>query len=100
LSLVGNAHSRTLMRSIVGIALVLVGLGLVSCQLDGRLVAARRTTPDAAWVRTIDGWERTGNWTPVDSRRPPLHPLVVASGQLLLSVFALAAFAGNSARRF
>jgi hypothetical protein len=87
------------MRSIVGIALVLFGLGLVSCQLDGQMVAARRTISDAAWVRTIDGWERTGNWAPVDSRRPPLHPLVVASGQVLLSVFALAAFAGNSAGR-
>jgi hypothetical protein len=87
------------MRSIVGIGLMLLGLGLVSCQLDSRLVAARRTTAETTWVRTIDGWERAGNWSPVDSRPPALHPLVVASGQTLLSLFALVAFAGQGRPR-
>ena len=84
------------MRSIIGILLLLVGLGLVSCQFDGTTAGTRlAATSQADWVRTVDGWERAGSWEPMVSHRPRLHPVVVASGQVLAAVLALVAFAGE-----
>jgi hypothetical protein len=87
------------MRSIVGILLLLVGFGLVSCQLEGTSAGTRgATTTKTDWVRTVDGWERAGNWEPLVSHRPQLHPLVVGSGQVLAALLSLAAFAGQPNR--
>lgn len=80
-------------RLVIGIVLLLTGVGMWSCQVDtstGDTQAAARAAP---WVRTVDGWERAGSWLAEAPSSPPrLHPLVVASGQLLLSLLALAAF--------
>jgi hypothetical protein len=85
------------MRSILAIVLVLAGIGIVSCRLDG--VSAGSDAPgEVAWVRTADGWERSGNWLPAASAAPRLHPLMVASGQALGSALALAAFATKARR--
>lgn len=85
------------MRSILGIVLLLVGVGLVSCRIDGH--AARALVPETPdnWVRTTDGWERASNWTPSLAAPPAVHPLVIAAGQLLLSLLALAAAAPPNA---
>jgi len=89
------------MRSILGILLLLAGAGLVSCRIDGP--AARALPPhDDNWVRTADGWEQSGNWTPSLAAPPAVHPLVIAAGQLLVSMLALAAAtppAANSLKR-
>ncbi len=52
-------------------------------------VAARRT----AWVRTVDGWESSGvlQRKPRGQAAPSLHPVLVASFQLGVSLFALLA---------
>jgi hypothetical protein len=80
------------MRLILGITLLLLGIGLWSCQIDGLAGGSPGATIDAPWVRTADGWERAGSWHAQPPARPRLHPLVVASGQLLLSLLALTYF--------
>jgi hypothetical protein len=78
------------MRSILLIVLLVAGAGLVSCRIYGR--AARTAATEAAdnWVRTTDGWERVSNWTPSLAAPPAVHPVVIAAGQLLFSLLALA----------
>lgn len=87
------------MRSLLGIVLLLAGVGLVSCRIDSR--ATRADAPSAAddWVRTADGWERSSNWTPSLAAPPAVHPLVIAAGQLLFSLLALAAAPPDAASR-
>jgi hypothetical protein len=71
---------------------MLLGLGIWLCRSD--LLAADMPLPQpASWVRTVDGWERAGAWNDVPSSPPSLHPLVVAAGQALLSLLALAIWA-------
>jgi hypothetical protein len=79
-------------RAIFGISCLLLGLGMLSCRVEEKS-ATRVAKPQAArWVRTVDGWERRDSWH-VEAVRPPgLHPLVVAAGQGLASLLALAAF--------
>ncbi|MEX2309436.1 MAG: hypothetical protein WD738_17685 [Pirellulales bacterium] len=98
------------MRLIVGIAFLLLGVGLLSCHVDGP--AAHEVAKPSlsggvgtggplgelgirrqalAWVRTVDGWERSGSWYVSEVRPPTLHPLVVAAGQGLVSVLGLVA---------
>jgi hypothetical protein len=77
------------MRLILGIACLLLGLGMLSCGVgDAKPQAAN---PAGGWVRTVDGWERAGGWQVGDVRPPRLHPLVVAAGQGLVSLLGLAA---------
>ena len=88
------------MRQIVGIALLVFGVGMLLCQWEG--LAARRVAAaeEARWVRTADGWERSGSWHARGVVPPPrLHPLVVAAGQGLVSVLALLAFAKDGGFR-
>jgi hypothetical protein len=79
------------MRMIVGLSLLLLGLGIFACGLEG---AGRPSgvRPVGQWVRTTAGWERTDRWRLAPRKQPQLHPLVVAAGQGLASVLALAAF--------
>jgi hypothetical protein len=79
------------MRLIVGITLLLVGVGTLSCRLEGSRRSAPPIQPTSAWVRTVDGWERPSGWFAPPSDPPSLHPLVVAAGQALVSVLALVA---------
>ncbi len=87
------------MRSILGILLLLIGVGLLSCRIEGRSADVTRPVHQPDWVRTIDGWERPPNWSPSLARQPDVHPLIVAAGQVLLSLFALAAAAESPVYR-
>ena len=68
--------------------------------VHGELLHAGQTDlghkpPDAIsfdWVRTANGWEQPVHWYHQSYHRPALHPFVVAGGQLLGSLLALAAF--------
>jgi hypothetical protein len=97
-SLVPPVRFPPAVRLIVGIVFVLLGVGSWSCHVESPAGDTRAAAFDTPWVRTADGWERAGSWLPDTKTSPPrLHPLVVASGQLLLSLLALAAFsAGGS----
>lgn len=57
------------------------------------------TTPAVApcpWRRTVDGWEPLYvPKAPWQAFEPSLHPLIVASLEVLLSVVALVGFCGN-----
>ena len=86
------------MRLIVGIVCLLLGAGMLSCQVGpvvtGPVVAntqAGSARDAAGWVRTVDGWERVDSWYVSEVRPPRLHPLVVAAGQGLVSLLGLAA---------
>ena len=81
------------MRAILGISCLLLGVALLLCQGEGAGVT-EDMWPRAAisWVRTTDGWERPDRWSSSSVWRPALHPLVVAAGQGLLSVFGLVLF--------
>ena len=80
------------MRLVLGISMLLLGLGMLSCRVQGSASMNSPSRPPLAWVRTADGWERPGSWNIATVRPPKLHPLVVAAGQGFASVLALAAF--------
>jgi len=83
-----------IVRLILGITLLLLGLGSLSCQIDTP-VGGAPVVATGQWVRTISGWERTDMWQAPERFVPQLHPLVVAVGQGLISVLALVACAGD-----
>jgi hypothetical protein len=88
-----RAFATLLVRAIFGISCLLLGAALLLCQEEGsgqKLIAQPQAT--VRWVRTVDGWERPGNWQLEAPKSPALHPLVVAAGQGLLSVFGLVLF--------
>jgi hypothetical protein len=90
---VAVAFGSPFMRAIFGISLLLLGLAMLSCRVEtiGHGNASVDPSP-VRWVRTVDGWERPDSWFIVAARPPRLHPLVVAAGQGLASLLALAAF--------
>ena len=88
-ALFAAAHSP--MRIIVGISLLLFGTGTVLCEVECQSAAAAASPDWTGWVRTTDGWERPQGWQVAAASPPRLHPLVVAAGQGLVSVFALVA---------
>lgn len=83
-----------IVRLILGITLLLLGIGSLSCRID-RPVGGAPVVPTGHWVRAVDGWERTDLWGAPEPFVPRLHPLVVAAGQGLLSVLGLVACAGD-----
>ncbi len=80
------------MRLILGISLLLFGALRLSCDWDVRARADGAQGTRGQWVRTVDGWERTDAWLVRAPEPVKLNPLVVAAGQGLLSVLALATF--------
>jgi hypothetical protein len=89
------------LRLILGITLLLLGLGGLSCQVQNSVGEGPVIPSAGQWVRTVDGWERTETWNAPDLYVPRLHPLVVAAGQGLVSVMALVVCAqpGRAGRR-
>jgi hypothetical protein len=78
-------------RLIVGITLLVLGVGMLTCAWEGPAAHAVAQVRELRWVRTADGWERDGSWAANKYRPPSLHPLVWAAGQGLLSILALVA---------
>jgi hypothetical protein len=58
----------------------------------------RQAVVEVQWVRTVDGWERAGSWFVEPVGRPALHPLLVAAGQLMVSVMGLVVFGDQGGR--
>jgi hypothetical protein len=85
-------HGLLFMRLIIGISLLLLGVGALSCRLESAIDPTEPPRPAIRWVRTVNGWERPEAWLAAPVRVPQLHPLVVAVGQALVSVWALTAF--------
>jgi hypothetical protein len=83
------------LRLILGITLLLLGLGSLSCQVQDSVGHGPVVAPTGQWVRTVDGWERPELWNAPALYVPRLHPLVVAAGQGLVSVMGLVACAGQ-----
>jgi hypothetical protein len=92
-----ESHYRAV-RSILGISLILIGMGVWACQVEGTADRAPINPPsEPTWVRTVDGWERPATWSPPAFSPSQLHPLIVAAGQLFASLFALAAWSPQRA---
>jgi hypothetical protein len=83
------------MRLIVGISLVLIGVGSVLCEVECESAGPVPTSGGTGWVRTTDGWECPQSWHADSASQPRIHPLVVAAGQGLVSIFALVACHGG-----
>lgn len=84
------------MRWIPIIALVLIASASAAC-----LLPTRHASVDDArqldWVHTRDGWEPRIGWEPAPvPYEPSIHPAVVATGEVLLSLIALIAFPGRA----
>ncbi|HEX4414563.1 MAG TPA: hypothetical protein VH107_13105 [Lacipirellulaceae bacterium] len=79
------------MRFIVAIALMLISVGALSCQIELPPRARVSTPTSLTWVRTAHGWERPGTWFAKPIHPPTLHPLVVAAAECLASSLALLA---------
>lgn len=93
-----DRHGIVAVRPIIGIAFLLLGIGTWSCRWDKLAADATAVSSDVRWVRTADGWERSDVGRSTVVSPPRLHPLVVALGQGMFSVLALAAFGGVAAR--
>jgi hypothetical protein len=77
------------MRSILGILLLLAGAGFMSCRIEVRSADLVRSPSSSDWVRTVDGWERPRHWSSSQVPPPAVHPVIIAAGQVLVSLFAL-----------
>jgi hypothetical protein len=86
-------------RLVAGIVLLLAGAVMLSSRFDGLAVELPASHERIEWVRTVHGWERPDEWLPPEVAPLRLHPLVVAAGQAMLSVLALAALANESDNR-
>ncbi len=85
-----------MLRCVVTVLSVALLSGLLSHlqQAQGQRELASVHSPGPTWVRTVDGWEpsRLLELDPDPSTPPVLHPLLVASFQVGVSLFALLAF--------
>jgi hypothetical protein len=77
---------------VLGLSLILLGVLWLACQVEGSDGRVTSVVENDRWVRTTDGWERTSQWKWLASYEPALHPLVVATLQLLLTLIAIIAF--------
>lgn len=79
------------MRRALALALAILAIGYWAAAWSGQNSGEPATPPDS-WRRTIDGWERNDRWqTAAPPRAVRLHPGIVAAGQMLASLLALAA---------
>ena len=84
-------HKRLPLNRIVVIVLVLLAAGAALAVINSPPEKGRAgVVEDDHWRKTADGWQRNTNWFVTRQRDIPApHPIVVASFQVLLSVFAL-----------
>jgi hypothetical protein len=71
------------------ILLVLVVLGWVASELPSQPPAT--ATPATVWRRTRDGWEHQDRVLTRPTHHPPLHPVVIATLEILLTATAMLA---------
>ena len=87
------------MRAILGILLLVCGVALTAYRIEGQASEAEVAVVHFEWVRTVDGWERPTRWTLSRVEPPAVHPIVVAAGQVLVSMLALVAATGPAVRK-
>jgi hypothetical protein len=87
------------MRAILGILLFVGGVAIAAYRIDVQSSEPEVTLVHFEWVRTVDGWERPERWTISRVDPPAVHPVVIAAGQVLVSMFALVASTGPAIRK-
>ena len=90
------------MRAILCISLFLFGAFWVACEWQGSQekpamnVHVETEPAETHWVRTTDGWEKTSDWvTHAQPWQPTLHPGIVASLQVLITLLAFISVDGS-----
>lgn len=77
-------------------ATVALGASYEFRKAAGHTAPASESSVEDAWVRTVDGWERSSTLRVQQIFTPKtLHPFTVAGFQILASLFALFAFERN-----
>ncbi len=86
------------LRTIAFIVVVLIGLGSWACEI-GVTSDSRGQWVEPQWRRTSAGWQRPTEWAPRggEFHQPTLHPALVASLELLISLIVMVA--ADSGRR-
>lgn len=84
-------HKRLPLNRIVVIVLILLAAGAALTVINSPPEKGRAgAIEDDHWRKTADGWQRNTNWFVTRQHDIPApHPIVVASFQVLLSIFAL-----------
>ena len=82
------------MKAATILVCLLIVAGWLACQHEVPASSPPRAVLADHWVRTWRGWEPVPNWPPDGQpfHQSPLHPAVVAAGELLFSLWALMAF--------
>ncbi|MEX0714378.1 MAG: hypothetical protein WD278_18725 [Pirellulales bacterium] len=79
------------MRGAVWLLLFVSACGWLACEVPIASQAGQQF--ENPWRRTPHGWQKVSYWQPPPPYRPALHPAVVATLEILLSLIALVAFA-------
>ena len=88
----GCCEVFALLRSLLIIAVVAL-LAAVISHLERAQAQRQVSAAPISWIRTVDGWEPSSVLSAESASSPPsLHPSLVASFQLGVSLFALVAF--------
>jgi len=78
-------------RAALALGITILALGYWAADWSGPHTGEPSPTPDS-WRRTVDGWEKNDRWQLAELPRAiRLHPGIVAGGQMLASLLALAA---------
>jgi len=85
-------------RSIGWIFLALVATGWWACQLKVDSVAGA-SAANSDWRRTASGWERRDDWRIEPTPRQPLHPMAIASLQLVAALGLLVQYDARETAR-
>jgi hypothetical protein len=82
-------------QRIAWILLVLITLGWVGTELPGPMPAGS-APPATVWRRTRAGWEHQDRvLPPAPPHRPSLHPVLIATFEVLLTATAMLAVSRN-----
>lgn len=73
------------MRSIGWTIIALAAAAWWACQMDVGPTAGV-STEESVWRRTSSGWERRDRWHLDPAPRQPLHPVAIASLQLVAAL--------------
>jgi hypothetical protein len=86
------------LRTVYFLLIVLVAIGWFAAEVE---VTAPSSPVAGKWRRTANGWEVSTQWYPPQTAaRPPIHPIVVGSFQLLLSAWAVLIAQPRLSRQF
>ena len=80
------------MHRVAWLLLILISSAWFACEVDVQAPAIESLPRETTWRRTARGWEKNPGWAPpVKPYEPAIHPAIVATAQLFVGLFFLAA---------